>query len=188
MKKLILAAFAAGGIVATPAIAGEKDNFSGFKGAALIGYDNGDFGAIVTLDGVSNDYNNAEGAVFGLSAGYDRQSGGIVYGIELEALDSAADVDDRFLGEIKLGRDLYAGGRLGYAISSRTLIYAKAGYANTRLRTVGFRSIGLDGFRVGGGAEHRLGKKLFLRAEYRFSEYDRGFRRNQAIAGVGLLF
>ncbi|MEO0441745.1 MAG: porin family protein [Pseudomonadota bacterium] len=188
MKKHVLVALTAMFVSTAPAFAEEKKDFEGFKATALIGYDNGDFGEFVTIDGVSIDLNNAEGLFYGLNIGYDRQTGRLVYGIELEATDSAADLSDTILGQVELGRDLYAGGRLGYAVSNKSMIYAKAGYTDARLRTVGFQSIGDDGFRLGAGAEHRFGKSFFARAEYRFSEYGRGIRRHQGLIGMGIQF
>ncbi|WP_109357335.1 outer membrane protein [Sphingorhabdus sp. EL138] len=186
MKIFTLAVAAAAFFVASPVIAKDTRDFSGFKGTAVVGYDNADFGVFITTERF--DLKNAEGLIYGINLGYDRQSGSFLYGIELEATDSAADVDDRFLGQIEMGRELYAGGRVGFVVSGNTLIYGKAGYVDARLRTVGFQSIGLDGFRVGGGVEYKINKSIFARAEYRYSEIDRGVKRNQGVVGLGVNF
>jgi len=187
MKKLILAAVAALGIASSPALAQIDGDFSGFKGAALTGYDNTDFGKVY-IGSDRFDLKNAQGLIYGATLGYDRQSGRFVYGVELEATDSAADVNDPFLGEIKLGREFYAGGRIGFVVDKHLMIYGKGGYADTRLRTVGFQSVGLDGFKLGGGVEYKFSDKVFARGEYRYSELDRGLKRNQGLAAVGLRF
>lgn len=187
MKKFILAASAAASFVAAPAMAQDTGDFSGFKATAIIGYDNADLGAVFI--GIERfEFKNAQGLIYGINVGYDRQTGKFVYGVELEATDSAADVDNQFLGQIEMGRELYAGGRVGFVVSDNALIYGKAGYVDARLRTVGFQSIGLDGFRVGGGVEYKIKKNLFARAEYRYSEIDRGIKRNQGVVGLGVKF
>ncbi|MEP2102867.1 MAG: porin family protein [Parasphingorhabdus sp.] len=187
MKNIILAASAAASFVATPAMAQDPSDFSGFKATAVVGYDNVDFGAVFI--GIERlEFKNAQGLIYGINVSYDRQSGKFIYGVELEANDSAADVDNQFLGQIEMGRELYAGGRAGFAVSDNALVYGKAGYVNARLRTVGFQSIGLDGFRLGAGAEYKLKRNLFVRAEYRYSEIDRGVKRNQGVVGLGVKF
>jgi outer membrane immunogenic protein len=51
------------------------------------------------------------GAMYGIGAGYDFQSGGTVFGIQLEASDATTKNCD--LGVcVRAGRDFYAGGRL----------------------------------------------------------------------------
>lgn len=187
MKKLVTAASAAACVVASPVMAQDTGDFSGFKAAIVAGYDNADFGSF--LNGTEEfDLKNAEGLVYGINLGYDFQSGRLVYGVDLEAMDSAADVNDRFLGEIKLGRDLYAGGRIGFVVSKNALIYGKVGYSDARLRTVGFRGINLDGVRLGAGLEYKFTEKLFARAEYRRAKLGEGLIRNQGVAGLGFQF
>lgn len=173
--------------MASSATAQEIGDFSGFKGTIIAGYDNADFGSFINGDG-SFDLKNAQGLLYGINFGYDRQTGKFVYGVELEATDSAADVNDRFLGQIEMGRELYAGGRIGFVVSKNALIYGKVGYADARLRTVGFQAINLDGFRVGSGVEYKLKKNLFVRAEYRYSDLGRGLKRNQGVMGFGIQF
>ncbi|WP_051881423.1 outer membrane protein [Parvularcula oceani] len=45
-----------------------------------------------------------------------------------------------------------------------------------------------DGWRVGGGAEVSLTRGLYIKAEYRYSQYDEDYTRHQAVTGVGLRF
>lgn len=187
MKKLIIAASAAACIIASPAMAQNVGDFSGFKGGVVAGYDNADFGTVF-IGSERFDLKNAKGLLYGINIGYDRQTGKFVYGVEFEATDSAADVDDRFLGQIEMGRELYAGGRIGFVVSKNALIYGKVGYADARLRTVGSQAINLDGFKVGAGVEYKFKKNLFVRAEYRYSELDRSLKRNQGVLGFGIQF
>jgi outer membrane immunogenic protein len=191
MRKYI-AAFLLAGALAVPAHAQEAEPFSGIKVEGLVGYD--------TTDVEGND---ADGIAYGLGVGFDKQSGKMVFGIEAEATETS-------LGECvdgvvvpadtlcaRVGRDLYAGGRIGTVIGSRTLLYAKAGYTNARVKTAYDTGVvgtetqageNLDGLRVGGGLELALGKSAFAKAEYRYSNYEQGFDRHQGVVGFGLRF
>ncbi|MET0375678.1 MAG: porin family protein, partial [Rhizorhabdus sp.] len=43
-----------------------------------------------------------------------------------------------------------------------------------------------DGYRLGAGAEVKLGKSAYTKIEYRFSDYEGGYERHQVIGGIGL--
>ena len=85
-------------------------------------------------------------------------------------------------GEIEAGRDLYAGLRVGAAITPETLLYAKAGYTNASFDVTAFNAaqetavsnVDLDGWRVGAGVERAITDNAFLKAEYRYSNYQEG--------------
>ena len=191
MRKYVLAALVAGA-VAAPAMAQDNAPFTGARVEGIVGYDR-----------TSSD-TRANGVVYGVGAGFDFQAGGAVVGIEGEASDSTADrcvtglvvAGDRTCA--KAGRDLYAGGRVGALVSPATLIYAKAGYTNARITadyttaTGGPASFRLrenfDGVRVGGGVEHAVGRNAFVKVEYRYSNYEQGAERHQAVAGFGVRF
>jgi outer membrane immunogenic protein len=192
MKKIAFAAIAAVA-VAAPAAAQEGAPFTGPRIEALVGYDN--------LRGAGD---GRDGLAYGVAAGYDFQMGGAVAGLEVEYTDS--DVDGCATGFVvaadricaTAGRDLYAGGRLGFAVAPSTLVYAKAGYTNARVGlnytdsvtpANDFRlSDELDGVRVGAGLEQKLGTNLYAKAEYRYSNYESGFERHQVLGGVGFRF
>ena len=113
-----------------------------------------------------------------------------------------------------VGRDLYIGARVTMALSPRFNGYAKVGYTNTLLKSdilvsgsaspfVGPLAPGLtpspsafntsvsdklNGVRLGIGGQLNIGKNLFASIEYRYSNYEAGFSRNQLIAGLGLRF
>jgi outer membrane immunogenic protein len=104
---------------------------------------------------------------------------------------------DRFCSFI--GRSLYVGGRIGFAVAPRTLLYGKIGYTNQRVTvdyTAGsppafasFRvSSNLDGIRVGGGVEQKIGRNAYVKGEYRYSDYESGDGRHDAVAGIGFRF
>ena len=129
------------------------------------------------------------GLVYGIAGGYDFQSGGAAFGIQLEASDATTKNCD--LGVcIRSGRDLYAGGRVGAVVGTggKTLIYALAGYSNARVTVDGFGGENLDGIRGGLGIEHQPGNNWFFRFEGRYTNYEQGFERWQGVAGVGFRF
>jgi len=192
MRKLIVAALAAT-ILATPAMAQKSGPYTGVRVEGLVGYDrpqtNGD---------------HADGLAYGVGLGFDFQTGGAVLGIEGEAsdstakqcIDSVAIAGDRLCG--KTGRDLYVGGRVGAVVGRSTLLYAKAGYTNARNEATYNSNVAgstivtshgtLDGFRVGAGVEQAVGRKAFVKAEYRYSNYEQGVDRHQVVAGLGIRF
>ena len=196
MRKLLFAALLAGGatVAATPALAQNSAPFSGVRVQGIVGYDR-----------INTDGEHSNGVAYGAQVGYDFQAGDVVLGVEGEAGDSS--VDDCASGVIvatdelcaNAGRDLYVGGRVGYAVSPRVLLYGKAGYTNSRLSldyedgtaaTAPDFSIreNLDGVRVGGGVEFAVGRNAFLSTEYRYSNYEQGVDRHQVVAGFGFRF
>ncbi|HYD12661.1 MAG TPA: porin family protein [Allosphingosinicella sp.] len=192
MRKLALLALLAGS-AATPAVAQEPAAHGGLRVEALVGYDN------IGADGVT-----ADGPVYGLGLGYDFQAGSLVAGLEAEASDSGADECSQSADPaarwrcVAGGRDLYAGGRIGVAVGTRALLYAKAGYANSRVTAVPVVTVPvfpppdfrreLDGIRAGAGVEIGLTARLFVKTEYRYTNYEDGFDRHQLVGGIGLRF
>jgi len=203
MRKFALSA-AAGTIalgLAAPAFAQDAPvdaaPFTGPRVEAIAGYDH-----------IGGD-NGFDGVVYGGQLGYDAQVGGVILGVEGEVSSTTAKSDDnnvfanndRF--RIKGGRDLYAGARLGYAISPVAMIYAKAGYTNQRINsryTLGTVTIrdhdDAEGYRLGAGIEYKMSGNAYVKGEYRYSNYtniDRGdididLDRHQVLAGVGVRF
>jgi len=174
------AALLAGGM-ACPAAAQDQPidpAFAGVRVEALAGYD--------------------EGLLYGVGAGYDFAAGQFVLGIEGEVSDSTAsdcvnDIAGKFCA--KIGRDLYAGGRLGAIIGTSTLLYVKAGYTNVRVK-YGFDGGAnmndftdeLDGIRIGAGVEMALGGNAFVKGEYRYSNYEDGAEGHNGLVGLGIRF
>ena len=176
---------------ATPASAqdepakAEPADFTGPRVEAVAGYD--------------------EGLVYGVGAGYDVQAGRAVFGIEGEVTDSTSNecIADAFIAGDRFcarsDRDIYVGGRIGFVVAPRILLYGKAGYTNLKGKftyedgTAGtaqdFRySDKLDGVRVGGGLQLGLGARSYIKAEYRYSDYEGGGRKHDGIVGLGLRF
>ena len=106
----------------------------------------------------------------------------------------------------------YAGARVGYKVGSNAMIYAKGGYTNAKFDatstdgTTEFSSdIDTDGYRVGAGVEYAMGSGMYIKGEYRYSNYseaevdlpedapdterfDVDLDRHQVVAAVGWRF
>lgn len=87
--------------------------------------------------------------------------------------------------------------RLGYALSPKTLIYTKAGWADAAYRMTSGGQTYYDhndkGMRFGAGVEQKLTSNVYAKAEYRYTTYgnagagvDTG--RHQLLTGVGVRF
>ena len=187
MRKVALAALLAATIT-TPAFA-QDTGFSGFRVEGLLGWDRLQSGEAEDDGADTSDDDgdeSIEGAVFGVGAGYDWDLGGAVAGIEGEWSESTGEQESdetidgiNFTTGIETGRDLYVGGRIGFKVNPRTLIYAKGGYTNTSIESAvedasdrfEFDS-NVDGFRLGAGAEMLFGPNMYGKVEYRYSNYD----------------
>lgn len=205
MRTFIIAAAAATtAFTALPAAAQEIPPFTGARVEALVGYDN-------LRDGTDGDTQGREGVTYGAGVGYDVQTGGVLLGIEGEAMDSSVRVrsNNNFVAGDQLrldaGRDLYVGGRIGYVISPYAMVYAKGGYTNARVESRYTSTSGgttttlveksdLDGYRVGAGLEYAISPSAYIKGEYRYSHYsnlegvDIDLDRHQLVAGVGFRF
>ena len=129
----------------------------------------------------------------------------MVAGVEGEFAESDINecgVDQDVAGDelcAEIGRDLYAGGRLGARVGTGTLLYGKAGYVRSKLRLdyddgspTGTQDFtlddDLDGGRVGVGLEQMLGRSAYVKAEYRYSNYEQGLEKHGVVGGIGLRF
>lgn len=159
-----------------------SSDFSGVYAGISLGYANAS--SEITNEIVDNiapayiftrDDIGADDVVGAVTLGYDRQIGsGIVVGVfgdytfgELSSnvsLTAGANLDLEV-------SDMWAvGGRLGVVMRGGMLIFATAGYTEADLEFEG-QSFDLDGYFVGGGIEHELGRGFYLKAEYRYADY-----------------
>ena len=112
---------------------------------------------------------NLDRGSFGAHAGYNFQSGNIVYGIE-------NDFNYNFKkgNEADLQWDASGRGRVGYALD-RTLFYTTVGVAATGGKVdapaIGKKDDILIGWTAGGGVEHALTDNILVRGEYRYSDF-----------------
>ncbi|MDG2533260.1 outer membrane beta-barrel protein [Sphingomonas sp. HITSZ_GF] len=217
MRKLVFLALAASSAFAAPAFA--QDNSAGGAHVGVVG------GLDILRPGstedsdLSGDDQSTEGFLYGVEAGYDIPIGSRAFvGIEGEATLGTGkvrydtpDPNDFGYGQVKTGRDLYIGGRVGFMASPSTKIYAKAGYTNAQLKLLASDGTteledryNLDGWRVGAGVEKAIGSSTYAKLEYRYSNYtDANLQyangattnqfnvdtdRHQIVAGVGFRF
>ena len=207
MIKLIIG----GGLVAaaTPAFAQEVTSaFTGPRVEALVGYDN-------LSNGRGNVRDSTDGFNYGLGAGYDVQLNKLTLGIEGEIMGSSSKARGYDIAtpgdtlQVRNGRDLYIGGRVGVAVAPTTLLYVKGGYTNLKLNARYYDPSGfyaadgrtLDGWRVGAGVEQKFslfGPGGYAKLEYRYSNYTNlnigsynaniDLDRHQVVGGIGVRF
>ena len=79
--------------------------------------------------------------------------------------------------------DLGVGARAGYAVSENVLAYTRVGYTNLDF---GRRSV--DGATIGGGFEVNVSDSMFVKAEYRYTDFDGNLGRHGGLVGIGLRF
>ena len=167
--------------VAAPAIAQSApagDSFTGFRLEAHAGYDRVGTGGLV---------GHPDGITYGLGAGYDMAIGSnLIAGVEVNGDFSNTDAD-YFGYTLKAKRDLDASVRIGTKVGTRALLYLKVGYANARFTAAGFGSNN-DGVRGAVGAEYAFSNRVYVKGEYRYTNYEAGLSRNQVLAGVGMRF
>lgn len=161
MKFAIIAALAALG-AATPALAQNNAGFTGARVEATAGYND-----VIN----SRDRNDI---VYGFEAGVDAPVG------DNFTVGVAANTRNVFEDNRQIG----VTGRVGYAFTPTTLGYTLAGYNNYR----SFENFDRDGFAVGAGVEHKISRVTYVKAEYRYSDFDGRVGDSAVTAGVGLRF
>jgi outer membrane immunogenic protein len=164
----------------------------GFRAEILLGYD---------TDGFEN------GMLYGGRIGYDfRVTPGLLLGIDGELNDVTTDQEFNLAPQpgtlvLEDGPDAYVGARATLVLSRRFSIYGGAGYSRARqsffflinpnqpLGPVGGEESYQDGYRVSAGGQLNIGRRAFLGAEYRYSNYEDGFfQREQWVGSIGFRF
>jgi hypothetical protein len=188
MKKLLFFALpllAAG----SPAMA---EVHSGFRLEAMAGYDilKGKL-----ADAATAPKRTVSGAFFGVSAGFDAAvSSAFSVGGDAEFTFSTADAIVQG-GELTINKDLYAGGRVTAGITDSVNLYGKVGYTRLRLRYSNPTNAAapavagdLDGVRGAVGVQFTGDDRTYYGFEGRYSDYEQGIRRTQAMLVVGTHF
>ena len=220
MKKGIALLMAAGSAVAftVPAAAQDATDFTGPRIEALVGYDSARPGSTVDIDNNDDVDQSIDGVNYGFGAGYDFDMGSAVLGVEGEYMRSEAQTEYDTAGfttfgvsNIDAGRDLYLGARAGLKVTPRTLAYVKGGYTNAKMNVLATDNttdvetdLNLDGWRAGAGVEHKIAGNVYVKGEYRYSQYQEGeveapsglesdrfdvdLDRHQFVVGVGARF
>jgi outer membrane immunogenic protein len=188
MRKFLVASLFAASAIATPALAQDEVNhsFTGPRIEGTLGWDHVVAGSSIDNDNRRDDQ-STDGLLYGGGIGYDIAVGHFLAGVEGEATGSTASSDRRSydsnfgLGRVRAGRDLYAGARIGALVSPTTMLYVKGGYTNAQFNILAGNSdqstdtkFRLDGYRVGAGVEHSIGRNTYAKVEYRYSNYSNG--------------
>lgn len=151
------------------------------------------------LDSVSAVGESQEGLAYGVSAGYDLPlSGNMFVGIQGTVADSTtkeciSNGTDSVC--LRTGRDLAVVARLGTSVGDKSKLYVLGGYTNARLRetddiggVVTHYAANGDGWRLGAGYQYDINDKIFLKAEYRYSNYEGDFSRHNGLVALGAKF
>jgi outer membrane immunogenic protein len=165
---------------------------SAFRAEVLGGYDTDGF---------------EKGALYGGRVGYDLKVGRrFLLGVDAEYNDVTTDQEFAFPGLPSLtaedGPEAYVGGRATFVLSSRFRLHAGGGYSRGKqgfffqsdpapapLGTVASGQRSFDGFRLSAGGQLMLGRRAFLGAEYRYSNYgDFALNREQLVGSIGFRF
>jgi outer membrane immunogenic protein len=216
-------------LAASPAWAQEdEEHFEGPRIEALFGYDQARL-EIPATDVTGELEGNAEDIFYGAAIGYDFQSGMFMFGAEAEIAGSGLSyeesAEDVALGgalvsgtaRIDSATEYYAGARVGF-VGGRSMLYFKAGYA---MSGIDFDADGtvdgvpesfdgdidLDGLRLGVGYEYKVTDFVYLKAEYRYTDFSGAdaealgesaefgdifevvnLERHQGVVGVGVRF
>lgn len=193
--KILLPAAALAVAFSVPAFAQDSSDtpFNGPWVGITGGYDN------VRAE-AGNASGNKDGFLYGVGVGYDFNAAGAVVGVEAELSDSTTKQTyaNNILipgdtARLAMGRDIYAGVRVGGAIAPNVMLYAKGGYTNAQIKNVYDSNQGLrvsdnanvDGYRLGAGMEYSRGRAL-ARLEYRYSNYGSDGNGAGAFAGPDL--
>ena len=127
------------------------------------------------------------GVYYGAQLGADWNLGGLLVGIEGELGDSTASA--AILGN-RARQNLFgnAAVRVAVPLTDNLRGFVRGGYAYHQIDYTTGAAFKGSGYTVGGGGEVDLGERLFLRGEYRYSNYGSTVRGQQFLAGVGIKF
>ncbi|MGB8277329.1 MAG: outer membrane protein [Methylovirgula sp.] len=154
--------------------------WTGFYVGANAGLNFGQFS-----DGGSNYFGNGFGGLYGITAGYNYQSGPLVAGLEADLnFGSVNGTGNPYAGVNGYGNVTGNGslrGRFGYALD-RALIYVTGGYTGASVKgsvadfggtpnIYASQSAYLNGFTLGGGLEFAVTNNISLKGEYLFNDY-----------------
>lgn len=166
------------------------DNLNSYYGTSFSSCQ--EFGeGVNTIDGDSKESGsidgiNSHGGIGGGRVGFDWARGKILFGVfgEYNFTNMKTDVSIAGVGNFGLEKDdeWSVGGRIGYVVAPRTLLYVLAAYTQTEYNVTGLGAIDFgdasvksgatfDGISVGGGIEFALTNNVFLGMEYAHTFY-----------------
>lgn len=136
--------------------------------------------------GLGYDFDVAENFFIGLDGNIDESS-------TKACVDNLIVLGDRTCA--KTGIDLSGGARMGFKTGELAKLYVLGAYTRARVKasyelagtTTSVGDWG-DGWRVGAGYQLTFKNGVYGKIEYRYSDYQGGFKRHNVIAGVGYQF
>ena len=159
---------------------------------------NAAFGFGSFTNGGSPYFGNADGGLFGLTAGYNYRSGPLVAGVEGDiAFGGISGSNSPYGGVYSTGNVNGEGSlrvRFGYAFN-HTMVYITGGYTGANLKGAltdyaatpniyANKSTFLNGWTIGGGIEFALTHNVSVKAEYLYSDYGSGNLFNGTIDNI----
>ncbi|WP_296676594.1 porin family protein [Novosphingobium sp.] len=129
----------------------------------------------------------ADGIYYGGQLGADWDLGGVQLGVEGELGESTASA---LVGTNRARQGVFASAalRLAVPLTGQLRVFARGGYAYHRISYDTGPDFSGSGYTLGAGAEADLSGPLFVRGEYRYSDYGSTVRGQQFLGGVGLRF
>jgi outer membrane immunogenic protein len=155
-------------------------DWTGFYGTLSGGYSDISVDASQTFIDISSDVTDHDsddsgGAIFGIGAGYNRDFGCLVLGLEgdVSMLTNESQLDMK--NSVDVDYDWFATGRLRAGIDlDGTLLYATGGVAGLRAQFSDFdqsQGVTFWGWTAGGGIEHMISDRLSVRLEALYADF-----------------
>ena len=129
----------------------------------------------------------SDGVYYGGQIGYDWHLGPVIAGMEGEVGESDASQIANG-GSANQGLFASATVRVALPLSSTVRAFARGGYAYHEIDYAAAPAFRGNGWTVGAGGEADLTERLFIRGEYRFSDYGRAVRGQHFLLGAGVRF
>ena len=128
-----------------------------------------------------------DGVYYGVQLGADWNLGGLLVGVEGEVGDSSASAA---IPGNRARQGLFGNAAVRVAVSLTDHLrgFVRGGYAYHQIDYTTGPAFKGSGYTVGGGGEVDLSAQLFLRGEYRYSNYGSTVRGQQFLLGAGIKF
>lgn len=158
--------------IAAPALAQDAPNFNGPYVGVQLGWQQDRQSLTTGTVPPATARAKGDGFAYGGQIGYDFNLGSAVVGIETSLTGRTGT--NRFpTFDLEAGRTINVTGRAGFLVTPEGLLYARGGYSNARFTIV--NPVGpaetRDGWTVGAGYEHVLGRNVSARLEYNYADY-----------------
>ena len=211
MKKLLLLGIAA----LTFSTQAAAQDFGGVRVEGRVGYQSVNLEADFEDEDEDLSGDESEGGLtYGAEIGFDLQATpgflvGAYAGYALSNVERCGEVFGDDEGCLEAGRTITLGVRAGVPVGAAALVYAKAGYSDTKVK-VRYEGLGglIDDFELsesggglhaGAGLELALGTNLYVKGEYVFTKSSGNFEdfgtaaeldadRHEFTAGLGFRF